>query len=363
MKKKNFILIGFLLSISILFSACNNNNESNSATTTTISTTNKETNKEKDKINSNAKDIFEYYNVTYEKPESINDVVGLYEQSPDKENYYTQSKLIVFPDGRYLYFSPILAEDSSKESATHYSKYYFDKSNVIREKKINDLVPSDTKATKYGRIIEKNGVYYLCKPDEYNLLTNLDSEGNQVINQIFQSNSKKNIEKKMKDIENNNNGFIKGDKYYTSKNVTSDEGFSKKDFDTDFFISNTKIKAYENTAFKDKPNLYIKELLDSNTVNNLLYLVSDGITDDYSIDSEKQEIQTLTSNELKSVKNTDKDLKYGYKIYNKTNNVLSEFPREAYATDGESVYRLKYNQLDIEATNMSSEQTSFFFKN
>jgi len=367
MQNKKIIPIGFLLIISILFTACNSNNESNSETTTTITTTNKETNMDKDKVNSNAKDIFEYYNVNYEKPESLNDIVGYYEQKQDKENYYTQSKLIVLPDGRYLYFSPILAEDTSKESATHYSKYYFDESNVIHEKKFNDLIPPDTQATRYGRIIEKDGVYYLCKPDadDYydKLLTNLDSEGNQVINQIFQPNSKKNIEKKIKDIENNNNGFIKGDKYYTSKNIISDEAFTKKEFNIDSFINSTKIKAYENTAFKDKSNLYIKELLDSNSVNDLLYLVSDGITDDYSIDSEKQEIQMLTPDELKSVKNTDKDLKYGYRIYNKINNVLSEFPREAYATDGESVYSLKYNQLDIDATNMSSEQPSFFLKN
>ena len=100
--------------------------------------------------------------------------------------------------------------------------------------------------------------------------------------------------------------------------------------------------------------------MSSNSVNDLFYLVGMGRGTNLAY-IEGQEIKVLSSDELKSVKGTKNKLKYGFKLTDKLGDELEEFPRLAYATDGSTVYKLSYDQLEITAEEIGSADSPSYF--
>lgn len=346
---KKMATIGLLATSILILTACSTTkNKENSVAAKEDTVTSQSSKSKEDKVNLNGKDAVEYYNVTYKKPATLENIVGIY-QGKEDETDVAEHSLIVFSDGRYL-----LAYAGRNDAKTN----YFDKNNTMQKKEFTATsYPYELVVDDAGRIIEKDGVDYLVSLRNDTFLNNLDYEGHQIINQFFSTTNKYEINERLNDTEENK-GFIKDGKYYESKDTVTSESWNKVESDskTKTALENVTFKSYENNSEKDSQ--YVKDLLGSNTVNDLFYLVGTGretsITDIAEKEGNAPEIKVLSSDELKSVKETKNKLKYGFKITEKNDGKLDEFPNNAYATDGSTVYALSYDQLGITAQELGS---------
>lgn len=357
---KKMATIGLLATSILILTACSttkNKENSAAAKEDTVTSQSSETKSEpkEEKVNLNGKDAVEYYNLSYKKPKNLDSIVGIYKGEED-ETDSAEHSLIIFSDGRY-----ILADAGGTDAKTT----YFDKNNIIQKKEFTATsYPYELSVSDAGRIIEKDGVDYLVSLRNDTFLNNLDCEGHQIINQFFSTTNKDEINERLNDTETNQ-GFIKDGKYYESKDTLTSESWNKVESDskTKTALENVTFKSYENNSEKDSQ--YVKDLLGSNTVNDLFYLVGTGretsITDIDEKEGNAPEIKVLSSDELKSVKETKNKLKYGFKITEKNDGKLDEFPNNAYATDGSTVYALSYDQLGITAQELGSAASPSYF--
>jgi hypothetical protein len=355
---KKITVISLLTTSLFMLTACSTNNQTTSSNTKESTAVSQKSDEKTNNVNLNGKDAFEYYNVSYEKPQQIADIAGIYQASDMDKGAWSENSLIVFDDGRYIVAEAGLL--SSPETN------YFDSNNSLQKKTYNATTyPYQLSVTDAGRIVEKDDVYYLFSPldGEGSFITNLDTDGNQVVNQFISDSSKDDIEVGMKDIEDTNAGFIKDGTYFESKNTATEDGLNKVDSapKTEGAIENVTYKVYDNTSDSENGSQYVEDLLESNNLNDLFYLTGVGrnlgITDSMVEEGSAPEIEALSSDELESVKDTDQPLQYGFKVTERTDGELSEFPDEVYATDGETVYILNYNQLEITAQELGTAQS------
>jgi hypothetical protein len=340
---KKMATIGLLATSILILTACSTTkNKENSAAAKEDTVTSQSSETKEEKVNLNGKDAVEYYNVNYTKPKNLDSIVGVYLDEESKTN------MIVFADGRYT---------NIYMGKTFYNTTYFDKNNTIQEKEMTDTAVT---VVDTGRIVEKDGIDYVVSLGDINSFTNLDSEGHQVENQFFTTETKNDIKDRLKTPEEY--GFIKDGKYFESKDTPTDLSWKKVESDskTKTALENVTFKFYENNP--EKASQYVNDLLSSNSVNDLYYLVGIGRDNDLT-DIEDQEIKVLSSDELKSVKGTNNKLKYGFKLTHiyKIDGTLEEFPNKAYATDGSTVYSLSYDQLGITAEEIGSADSPSSF--
>ena len=357
---KKMVTIGLLATSILILTACSttkNKENSAAAKEDTITSQSSETKSEpkEEKVNLNGKDAVEYYNVNYTKPKNLDSIVGVYPnafETSDDSVGAVDDNLFILSDGRYI---------TTKE-LTNSETTYFDKDNVMHNRPLtSESAPYQLSITDSGRIVEKNGIYYLSNDQSSNkFIINLNSEGNQVVNEFISDNDKSSIEDVLKNVEEINNGFIKNGKYFKSKDMSTERAVNKSQ------LSSENKEVLEKATFKvyvdnpEKESQYVKDMLSSKSMNDLFYLT--GVGREISI-SERElkggyapEIKELSSDELSSVsvEGTNKKLKYGFKLTEKDDGKLEEFPKFAYATDGNTVYTLDYDQLGVAAREIGS---------
>lgn len=340
-------ILSLILTSSFILVACSSNVSNNSKSQKTSTTISKKSTVQSNTMDLKGKDIIEYKKLSYTKPEQLNNIIGTYKYN-DSSN--SNSGLVIFSDGRYIIYNAI--EKGNTETN------YFDSKSVMQKKELNDnSYPNQVSLESSGRIIEKDGIYFLLELQPSTVLNTLNTDGNQVFNQVFKDSDKiqgqKSLNKATKEIEDNNKGFIKDGKYYTSKSEPSQNSWNKveKYNEYDANLKNATFKIYMNEK------QYVKDYLESNSLNDLFYLTGWGMKSTiYDINTSSIEIKSLTSEELKSAKGTEEPLKYGFKVLK---NLNGEFvTATSYATDGKIIYQLNFDQLGIKAEEFASEKNS-----
>jgi hypothetical protein len=353
---KKMATIGLLATSILILTACSTTkNKENSAAAKEDTVTSQSSETKEEKVNLNGKDMFEYYNISYNKPKQLEDIVGIYPNAittSDDSVGSVDDNLIILSDGRYI----TTTENVSSETN------YFDKDNIMHKRTFtSESAPYQLSVTGTGRIIEKNGIYYLFDNQlgGIKFITNLDSEGNQVINEFLSTLSKNDIEKNLENVEEVNDGFIKNGKYFKTKDVRTGSAVNKAQPNSELkdILEKATFKFYEETSEKNPQ--YVKDMLSSQSINDLFYLTTVGREISISDREEKEglapEIKVLSSDELNSVEGTNKKLKYGFKVTEKDDDgKLKEFPEKAYATDGSTVYDITYDQLGVTAQEVDS---------
>lgn len=357
---KKMATIGLLATSILILTACSTTkNKENSAAAKEDTVTSQSSETKEEKVNLNGKDAVEYYNASYNKPKQLEDIVGIYPNAittSDDSVGSVDDNLIILSDGRYITTTENVGSETN----------YFDKDNIMHKRTFtSESAPYQLSVTGTGRIIDKNGIYYLVNGLGGNkFITNLDSEGNQVINEfsssVYENDiEKNNIEKNLKNVEEVNDGFIKNGKYFKTKDVGTESAVTKSQPNSELkgILEKATFNFYVTSS--EKYPQYVKDMLSSQSINDLFYLTGVGREISISDREEKEglapEIKVLSSDELKSVEGTNKKLKYGFKVTEKDDDgKLKEFPEKAYATDGSTVYDITYDQLGITAQEVDS---------
>lgn len=348
-------ILSLILTSSFILVACSSNVSNNSKSQKPSTTISKKSTVQSNTIDLKGKDIIEYKKLSYTKPEQLNNIIGTYKYNDSSNSNYNDSSnsnygLVIFSDGRYIIYNAIEEEGTQTN--------YFDSKSVMQKKELNDnSYPKQVSLESSGRIIEKDGIYFLLELQPSTVLNILNTDGNQVFNQVFKDSDKiqgqKSLNKATKEIEDNNKGFIKDGKYYESKNEPSQNSWNKVENynEYDANLKNATFKIYMNEK------QYIKDYLESNSLNDLFYLTGWGMKSTiYDSNTSSIEIKSLTSEELQSAKGTEEPLKYGFKVLK---NLNGEFvTATSYATDGKIIYKLKFDQLGIKAEEFASEKNS-----
>lgn len=282
-----------------------------------------------DEINgdqTNAYDFIDYWGIDYKAPQNINDIVGYYElpDSPD-------APIKIYPDGRYARI--LRASQVPMEEAAHSSKieFYFDKNNEVQT---NPFYANhgEYNTLSQGRIVEKNGIYFLV-PLSYSSDLYLDdkAEATYVFSDTLQD--KDEISSLLKDTSKfNEYSFIKNGTFFNSANEETGEAGIKKSGYSDL----------ENLL--DSKPLFLHNKSFPITTINQLYSRRNNIN--------VSKLVALTPIELDSIdfdkisRDSKEKLKFGFKY---STSVVDKI----FATDGDYIYDVSEDQLGLHAERQS----------
>lgn len=284
---------------------------------------------EKEKINKEAYDWVDYYNIDYTPPKDIAKIAGYYAR-PNEPDFPVK----IYPDGRYTqFFLQTLPSFGNL-------RIYFDENN----KQITN--PFYLKHENYpsliqGRVVEKNGIDFLV-PIATSTGIFLNNKGESTY--TFGSMYKEEVSNTLKNKELfHTYEFIKDGLFYLQANDTAENASPKS----------TGLPDLEKILDR-KPLLYAtqsQKSVDTLTIDNLNKLYAQ--TAPYIIDPLEHPLVPLTSDELKKIdldndsNNVNKDVKmiYGFKYKEGTDesgNYVS-----GVATDGNKIYQLNIDTLGI----------------
>lgn len=270
----------------------------------------------------NSYDFVDFWGIDYKSPQNMNDIVGYYE-FPDSP----ETPIKIYPDGRYTRI--LRASQAPMSEAAHSSKieFYFDKNNEVQTN------PFYTNNGEYnvlsqGRIVEKNGIYFLV-PLSYSseLYLNDKAEATYVFTDTLQD--KNEMSSILKDTSKfNEYSFIKNGSFFDSADGETDETGIKKSGNPDL----------EN-LLDSKPLLLHNKPFPITTINQL-YSRRNNIN--------VSDLVALTPKELDSIdfdkisRDSKEKLKFGFKY---STSVVDKI----FVTDGDYIYDVSQDQLGMHA--------------
>lgn len=326
------ISIGLALGVSlILLTGCTSEkssttSKSHETTKTSSSAPSSPTFNELQEGKENSYDFVDFWGIDYKAPQDINDIVGYYElpDSPD-------TPIKIYPDGRYARI--LRASQVPLEEAAHASKieYYFDENNEVQT---NTFYTNNGEYStlSLGRVVEKNGVYFLV-PLSYSseLYLNDKSEATYVFTDTLQD--KDELSSLLKDNSKfNEYSFIKNGAFFDSADEETDKAGIKKSGNPDLEnLLDSKHLLLHNKPFPIK------------TINQL-YSRRNNIN--------VSDLVALTPKELDSIdfdkisRDSKEKLKFGFKY---STSVVDKI----FATDGDYIYDVSEDQLGLHAERQS----------
>lgn len=274
----------------------------------------------------NSYDFVDFWGIDYEAPQGINGIVGYYELPGSSE-----TPIKIYPDGRYTRI--LRASQAPMEEAAHSSKieFYFDKNNEVQT---NTFYANhgEYNTLSQGRIVEKNGIYFLV-PLSYSSDLYLDdkAEATYVFSDTLQD--KDEISSLLKDTSKfNEYSFIKNGTFFNSANEETDEAGIKKSGYSDL-----------ETLLDSKPLLLHDKPFPITTINQL-YSRRNNIN--------VSDLVALTPKELNSIdfdkisRDSKEKLKFGFKY-------STSVVEKIFATDGDYIYDVSEDQLGLHAERQS----------
>lgn len=324
--KKLFISITLGMSL-ILLTGCisGKNNIASKNQESTQKSSSISSNPTSDKLSEdqkNAYDFIDFWGINYKAPQNMNDIVGYYELPNSPE-----TPIKIYPDGRYTRI--LRASQAPMDESAHSSKieFYFDENNKVQTN------PFYTNNGEYntlsqGRIMEKNGIYFLV-PLSYSseLYLNDKAEATYVFTDTLQD--KDEMSRLLKDTSKfNEYSFIKNGSFFDSADGKKDEAGIKK-------LGNPDLE----NLLDSKPLLLHDKPFPITTINQLYSRRNNTNVSD---------LVALTPKELDSIdfdkisRDSKEKLKFGFKY---STSVVDKI----FVTDGDYIYDVSQDQLGMHA--------------
>ena len=268
----------------------------------------------------NSYDFVDFWGIDYKAPQNINGIVGYYEL-PDSP----ETPIKIYSDGRYTRI--LRAAQAPIDEAAHSSKieFYFDENNKVQTN------PFYTNNGEYntlsqGRIVEKNGIYFLV-PLSYSSELYLNDKAEATYAFTDAQQNKDEMSSILKDTSKfSEYSFIKNGLFFNSANGETDEAGIKKTGNPDL----------EN-LLDSKPLLLHNKPFPIATINQL-YSRRNNIN--------VSDLVALTPKELDSIdfdkisRDTKEKLKFGFKY---STSVVDKI----FVTDGDYIYDVSQDQLGM----------------